>query len=306
MVIIPKVVVLGAAAMDLLLKVKRFPKPDENILVDEFLESPGGSAANVAVGLARLGIDVGFMGKLGDDRYGWILLEDFRKEGVDTKHVYIKKNAKSAFTIILINGEGERIILSVGGASLIERPEEVDENYLKSAQILYLGLSFPEIAMKAIHYANEVGALKVFCLEETYSAWGKKYPMEMVKKSDIISVNGEEAMFFTNSKNPIAGGKKLLSYGPKAVIVTLGAKGCAIIHRTGVKRVPAFKSRVIDTTGAGDAFNAGLIAGLLDEMNLEDTAKFGSAAAAINMSQLGARSKMPTRAEVQAFLKKFG
>jgi ribokinase len=298
----PKVTVLGGVAMDLILRTERFPKPDENILAKDIIELPGGSAANVAVGLARLGVKSGFMGKVGDDRYGRMLLEDFKMEGVDVRNFYIKKNARTAFTIIAVNDRGERIIFSVGGASLLEDPREINERYLKSSKFLYIGLSFPEVALKAIEYAEEAGIPKLLCLEETYSLWEKSSILKLVARADFVSVNKREAAEFTNCKNVYSCGKKLLSYGPKAVIVTLGKRGCVVGRRGGFKKIPAFKTQVVDTTGAGDAFHAGLIFGLLKNMDLADAAKIGNLAAAIKIRHLGARTGMPKKSELEPFL----
>ena len=156
------VIVLGGAAVDLVALVEELPQRDSLVLARSFERFPGGSAANVAVGLARLGQRVGFVGKMGDDEHGRLLFAAFEEEGVDTRGVLVEAGRPTATCFIAVDERGERIIVALPGAAVIESVEELDLDYLRGARAVYIGPSYPEVAMTTAAAVREGGGA-VFC-----------------------------------------------------------------------------------------------------------------------------------------------
>ena len=151
------VVVLGAPAVDLVARVDQLPRRDGIVLARSYERFPGGSPANVAVGLARLGYQVGFLGKLGDDEHGRLLLESFDQEGVDRQGVIVEAGRPTSTCFIALDDRGERMIVALPGVAVIERPDELDLNCLHGAQALYVGPSYAEVATLAAAVTHEDG-----------------------------------------------------------------------------------------------------------------------------------------------------
>ncbi|RLG46618.1 MAG: hypothetical protein DRN90_06235, partial [Thermoproteota archaeon] len=251
------VVAIGAAAIDLVVKVKRHPAPDQIVFAEEFGEFPGGSTANVAVALAKFGVKVGFLGKVGKDRYGEMLLNDFRREGVDVSRVIIEGSARTAATFIAVDQEGKRIIYSLGGKALLESPEELDLPYIMKSRIIYVGEAYPKVVAGALSSARERGITVISNPGVNFNLFGED-AMNIVKTSDLVIMSSKEISLI--SKDLENGARYLLQEGPRAVIVTLGSAGSLLIRQEAIpEKVPAFRTKVVDTTGAGDVFTAGII-----------------------------------------------
>ena len=158
-----QVVVLGGAAVDLVARVEALPKKDSLVLARSCEKFPGGSAANVAVGVARLGYRVGFVGKLGDDENGQLLLRAFEDEGVDTQSLIVEPGQATATCFIGVDDHGDRIIFALPGGSLIKDIGELDLAYLRGSRVLYIGPSYVEVAAAAVAAALHCRELPPHC-----------------------------------------------------------------------------------------------------------------------------------------------
>jgi len=294
-----EVLTIGAAAIDLVVRVKKHPEPDQMVFAEEFGEFPGGSTANISVALARLGIKVGFIGKVGDDHFGKILIDDFRKEGVDVSRVVIEESDRTAATFIAVDRKGGRIIYSLGGKALLESPEEIDLSYLMKPRIIYVGEAYPKVVVGALSSAKKRGIFIISNPGVNLNLFGDE-ALDIVRLSDLIVMSSKDLSLINQDLEK--GARSLLEEGPKAVIITVGSKGSILIREKEVKRVPAFETKVVDTTGAGDAFTAGLIFGKLKGWDLLKCMRFGNAVAAIKIAHFGARSGLPTEKEVMDFI----
>ena len=299
----PDVVAVGAAAVDMVARVDRFPEPDEIILVKSFERLPGGSTANVAVALARLGVSVGFLGKVGGDENGRLLLEDFERHGVDASRVIVAEGERSASTFIAVDSEGRRVIYALGGKALLESSEEVDLDYLLSSRIAYVGEAFPEVMLGALQSAKEKGIGVVYAPGGVFCSFGLDFIRPLLELADVILLSRRELETLTGTEDVSAGIRSLNSIVAGDIVVTAGEEGSIVATRSGLSRVPALRpQKVVDTTGAGDAFAAGLVYGLLQGWSLSESAKFGSAVAAIKVASEGPRGGLPTAEEALRFL----
>ena len=295
------VVVLGGAAVDWVAQVEELPQRDSLVLARAFERFPGGSAANVAVGLARLGRRVGFVGKLGDDEHGRLLMEAFEQEGVDTRGVLVEAGRPTATCFIAVDDRGERIIVALPGAAVIESVEELDLDYLRGARAVYIGPSYPEVATTTAAVVREGGGA-VFC-----APGGVHVPVEILgpvlERTDVLLVSRTEALALTGQTSPDEAARVLREMGSLVVVETLGPEGALVASGAGLTRVPAFEvTDAQDTTGAGDGFAAGLIAGFLEGLDWAAAARMGCAVAALKIRHVGARSGLPSREQVQSLL----
>lgn len=296
-------VAIGASALDMVVRVKEHPRPDQIVLVKEFEEFPGGSTANVSVALARLGVRVGFVGKVGGDRFGELLLEDFRRAGVDVSRVIVEPGARSAFTFIAVDERGRKVIYSLGGKALLESPNEIEAEYLLSSRAIYLGEAYPKVVADPISSARKNGIRVIYNLGVNLAVIGAE-ATDLLKLCDLVISSSKDLLVLGDRVEEVA--RSLLKKGPRAVVVTMGREGSLLFEDKGKGRVPAFKTKVVDTTGAGDAFSAGLIFGILKGWDLLRSMRFGNAVAAIKISEFGPRKGLPTEKEVIDFLRKRG
>jgi len=295
------VIVLGGAAVDWVAQVEALPRKDSLVLARSCEKYPGGSAANVAVGIARLGRPVGFVGKLGDDEHGRSLLRAFEQEGGDTRGIIVETGRPTAVCFIAVDGRGDRIIFALPGASIIEKVEELDLAYL-SGRVLYIGPASVEVAAAAAAAGRERGATVFFAPGGGWRPGELAQLGPVLERVDVLLFSRTEAAEWTGLASPAEAIRQLGRMGPSVVIQTLGAEGAMALANGRMTEVPAFPGPPAqDTTGAGDAFAAGLGVGFLEGMDWESAIRMGCATAALKIRRVGARSGLPGREEVARF-----
>lgn len=289
-----EVVCFGALNVDKLYLVDRLAGADEESIILDFKESPGGSAANTAVGLARLGVKVGYIGKIANDREGKLLLKDFIDEGVDTGGIVISKTGRSGSIIGFVDRKGNRALYVDPGVNDMLRYEEINLDYVRGARILHL-TSFvgdmPFAAQKKL--VKEVREVKV-TLDPgmIYARKGLENLKPIIKRCYAILPSEREISLLTG-KNYKEGAELLLKEGIEIVAVKLGEKGCYVTNGKENHLIKPFKVKVVDTTGAGDAFCAGFIYGLLRGKNLKECGILGNFVASRCLTRMGAREGLP-------------
>ena len=300
-----EIVGLGECAVDFFIFVEEFWKPvDDKIWILKTETHPGGVTANFCVAVAKLGIKSGFMGSAGDDTDGQFMYRNFARQGVDTKHFFLERDKRSPVNFIIVNKKGERQILQSPHLFInVLQPNEICPEYISAAKFLHTSALRVETARKAMEYAKEYGVNVSFDLERHVAAMGLSKLHPLLQMTDILLSNKLGALELSKEKDLRAAVKKFLDFGPKVVVITLGKRGCLVATEDEQYRVPAFKVRAIDTTGAGDAFNASFIIGLYNGMKLEDAAEFANAVASLKCTKIGAQSS-PSVQEVKAFLSK--
>jgi len=293
--------------MDLVVKSPRIPAVGETILGEDFIMTPGGKGANQAVAAAKLGADVYFIAKLGDDVFAEQSLNNFKKEGVNTKYVIQTKEAPSGVALITVDDAGNNVIVVATGANQMLSPEDVKraESDIASSGALVAQLEIPlETVEFAARLANNCGV--PFILDP---APAQKLSPELLKMVDVLTPNETEAQILTgievtsNRDSARTAAKKLLEYGVKSVILTMGAKGFLLANDDRMESVPAVKVNAVDATAAGDAFTGSLAVGLAQGWELFDAALFANQVAALSVTKMGAQSSMPTREAVESFVR---
>ncbi|NVM53709.1 MAG: carbohydrate kinase family protein [Candidatus Helarchaeota archaeon] len=300
------VLAIGAALVDMVALIDKFPGIDEEVFVPKLELMGGGSAANFAIACARLSLKTGFIGKLGRDAFGNKLLEDFKQENIETEGVIISDDIPTGVCYAAVDKEGNRILYAFSGAANILQPEELDEDYLKSFRIMHLA-SLKNIdpfikAAELVQWAKTRVCLNPGALIVDQ---GLERVEPLLKLTDIfIGSQGEVKRLFQTTD--LSKGLRALLKHVEIVVVTQGGEGSLVVTEEGEIKIPAEQVKVVDTTGAGDAFSAGFIYGLLrynfDPIKLEICGKIGNKAAAHCIQQVGARQGLMTKKELKSIL----
>jgi len=276
-----------------------------------FEKCPGGAPANFAVACSKLRIPTGFIGKVGDDAFGRFLVRTLRENGVDTSHVkYSEYRTALAFVSIAEKGERDFMFYRRPCADEMLEEREIDRDYISKARILHFGTvslaesPSREATLRAVEYAREEGVQVSFDPNIRFHLWRKSREeireevIDVARSCDILLPSEEEAEFLTGKKAEDAA-EEFLSWGPSTVAVKLGDRGCIVADREQVLSVPGIKTVAIDTTGAGDGFDAGFIFGLLKGYDLGRTAFYGNLVGSLVVRKRGAMTSLPTLEDVR-------
>ena len=300
------IVVVGSINLDLVVGADRIPQVGETIIGNSFNTFCGGKGANQAVAAAKLRYPVLMVGNVGSDAFGTQLRIGLKDAGVDTAYVNTAEGA-SGVALITTGRLGENNIVVVPGANGRLTPKLLEKvaTILERAGFLLAQL---EIPLEAVEYLAQFAERRDIPLMLD-PAPARELPTALLRRVTWITPNEIETqeLLKTNIENgdrgSYAAAERLLDCGVKNVLLKLGARGCLIAQGTLAKeRVPAFSVDAVDTTAAGDAFNAGFAVGLMRGSTVARSAVFASAVAAISVTRPGAQASMPAFAEVQAFL----
>ena len=290
----------GALNLDKIMMVDKIPKADEEGYIVSMEYHPGGSAANTISGLARLGLKTGYIGKIGSDEEGKILLEDMKSEGVDTSGIKICEGI-SGTALCFVDGSGDRAMLIAPGVNDTIGPEDIDPEYLKDIKFLHLTSFICKSSDRSFETQKKViKELDVdlsFDPGQLYSERGLKKTKDIIKKSKVIFPSEHEVTLLTGCGYK-EGCEVLLSAGVEIVAVTRGEKGCYVTNGTKEYDIPAQNVNVIDTTGAGDAFDAGFLYGLIKGKELRECAILGNKVASLCIQKKGTRDGLPTKKQL--------
>lgn len=297
---------LGEIVIDLLLKIPRFPKPDEKIYVLSSQKQAGGVTANFCVGVARQGLRVAFFGGVGEDEEGEYLLKILQQENVEDKYLFTLKSKVTPVNVVMVSKDGNKSILQSEHMRLTLPPEElITKEVIQEARHLHLTAINFKTAFKAVTLAKNLELTTSLDLEsQVVQEYHKELP-KLLEHIDILLPNKGGAYHLTQTNNPQDASKILLDYGPKVVLLTLGSEGVQLSTQNEQKSFPAFLiDKIVDTTGAGDAFNAGFITSFLEGKSLTECIRRGQATSAIKIQGLGAQAPLPTKKQLDAFLEK--
>jgi ribokinase len=297
------VIGMGALLLDRTASIDYFPKVDGETFVRSLEVRPGGSAANFAVACQRLGIKSGFVGMVGDDLEGNYLIEDLKKEGVDIAGVVSTKAYPTGQVYIALDREGKRMMFAYSGAANALSEEDINAKYIASSQFLHIAdLKNVKPLIAAAKKAQDAETKVSLNPGELITVQGYDEIKDLLSNVDIFVSSRNEVNQVFRTENLEYAIRKVLKSGPEIAVITLGSEGCiAADSWEALHRIAAFKTEVVDTTGAGDAFCAGLITMLVEGKGVIEAARFANAVAALKITKLGARS-LPTRKEVEEFL----
>lgn len=303
----PKIVVVGSSNMDLVVKAPRIPSVGETILGEDFLMTPGGKGANQAVAAAKLGAEVYFVAKLGNDIFGEQSLANFAKASIRTEYITRTDEAPSGVALITVDDTGDNMIVVAPGANGILSPGDVEkaQSAIASSGALVAQLEVPlETVECAARLASRSGV--PFILDP---APAQKLSTKLIEMVDVLTPNETEAQILTgievvNEDSARMAAGRLLARGVKAVVLTMGAKGFLLSDNERTEFVVAIKVDAVDTTAAGDAFTGALAVGLARGQAFRDAALFANHVAALSVMTMGAQSSMPSAEQVESFIKR--
>jgi ribokinase len=304
-----KVIGLGALNIDHIYNVERI-LIDGEAVVEKTGCFPGGSAANTVYGLARLGIGTMFAGAVGDDDEGRLIINDFKKAGVDTNPIVIKKGAKTGSTLCLSDRSGKRSIYITPGANSLMNNDDLNPVYVNEATLLHLSSFVDDSQFRlSIELVKKLApSVRLsFSPGELYVTRGLKDLAPIMARTDILFINRSEVERLTG-KDFKNGAESCRRHGCRIVVVTLGkdrdsadsassSAVCYIINADDkylVESPDNMETIAMDTTGAGDAFAAGFLYGLLKNKGLEECGRMGDITARFCIDEFGARQGLPT------------
>ena len=302
-----KVVVVGSSNMDLVVKSERIPSVGETILGGDFIMVPGGKGANQAVAAARLGTEVYFIARLGEDIFAEASLKNFQKVGIKTKYINRTSQAPSGVALIAVDNAGNNLIVVAPGANSLLSVEDVKqaEPDISSSGAVVAQL---EIPIETVEFAAELAHKhKVpFILDP---APARDLSPELLQKVDILTPNETEAQMLTDvkvedEKSARTAAEKLMDSGVCSVIVTMGSTGYLLAQDGSFDFVKAPKVKAVDSTAAGDAFTGALACGIAAGKSVTEAAAFANCVAAVSVTKMGAQPSMPTRKIMESFSKK--
>jgi len=305
-----QIIGVGALNIDHIYKVERTLGNGETV-VDWTKSFPGGSAANTTYGLAKLGLSTGFCGVVGDDEAGKALLDDFRGVGVDTSRVLVKPKAKTGSALCLSDRGGRRSLYVQPGANSQLDLDDLDFGYINQAEITHLS-SFADDSQFQLSLGLilrlDASVKLSFSPGALYAVKGLNSLTPFLSRTHLLFVNQSELEQMTG-EDVVGGAQKCLQAGCRTVVVTLG-KGKKIGKTTAVSYIRDADNEYIieppghnlaaevDTTGAGDAFTAGFIYGMVKGKGLEECGRLGDFVAKLCISRTGARHGLPTAEEL--------
>ncbi len=294
------VVGFGALNLDKLFKVNMIAKKEEEGFVTDFKESAGGSAANTIVGLARLELRTGFIGKVAADREGKLLRDEFRQEGIDINGIKVSESGRSGTVMGYIDQSGERALYVDPGVNDQTSFSDIKLDYVSGTNFLHLS-SFvgekPFSAQKQL--VEQLSDVKIsFDPGALYAIKGLNAIKPIIRRSYAIFPNENEMKLLTG-QDYREGAKTFIELGAEYVAVKLGKRGCYVSDGKESHLIEAYKVEAVDTTGAGDAFCAGFIYGLVKGKDLFECGRLGNFVASRCVSAMGARTRLPRLADLK-------
>lgn len=302
----PVVTVVGSFAVGLTLRAPRFPVKGETLLGTDFDLGPGGKGSNQAVGAARLGAQSHLVAVIGEDLFGEVAVKLYQQEGVGTEHLRRTAERNTGVGFITLNAEGDNHIVLDMGANHLLGPADVDaaEGLIAASDVVMSVLEInPATAAHAFALARKHGVATVF-----NPAPAQALPDELLANVDVLTPNESELRILLglapdDPTDTVALAHRLQQRGVRQLVVTRGGQGALIVTADGqTEHIPGVPVKVVDTTGAGDAFTCALAVALAEGQALAAAVRFAAAAGALACTRLGVIPALPQRAEVEALL----
>jgi ribokinase len=305
----PIVISLGSINLDLQVRADRWPGPGETLMCRDLLRVGGGKAANRAVIAHRLGADAALLGRVGDDDFGAEVLAGLRAEGVDLRHVRALPQGTTGLAVIVVRDDGDKTILLVPGANVAEHPADADAAAhvvaaAPAGSVLSLDLEAPRAVVRAaLRAARERGLAVVLdpspadpLVDELFAFvdWLTPNPGEAEKLTGVA---------VADERSAARAGAALLARGVAAACMKLPEGGCLLVRPDRQDLVPAHPVRVVDKTGAGDAFAGALAVALRERQEPVDAVRFAVTASSLAVGAYGSQAAYPARARLDAALR---
>ena len=298
------VFVLGSINQDFVLKVERRPEPGETVTNAELSTGNGGKGANQAAAAALLGASVTFLGRVGDDEFGGPLVRALEEKGIDASLIEAVPDRSTGAAFITVTPDGENAITVAPGANRSLTPEDVEAaaEEIQNSTVTVAQMEIPpETVQRAVEVADEAGGRALVNL-----APHREVPRELLERLDPLVVNEHEAAFLLGVsrvegvEGALDAAPKLLSLGPRSAVITVGENGAVFSDGASTEHLPAPKVKVVDTTGAGDAFVGALATRLARGDSLGEAVAYAVRAGAAAVTNEGAQGALPTPEVIEA------
>ncbi len=298
------VIVVGSLNMDLVVRAPKIPRPGETVLGSDFKQVPGGKGANQADAASKLGAETAMLGAVGKDSMGDQLIQALRKDGVNVEMVLKKENLPTGVAAIVVEDSGNNAITVAPGANSALTPDDLSgmEKVFEKAKVMLVQLETPIDTVKAsLRMARKNNVTTIL-----NPAPATELDDEIFSLVDILTPNETELELLsgmeTDSIEKVeAAGKHLLKKGVSKLIVTLGSQGSIHIEKDFVRLHPAYSVKAVDTTAAGDSFNAALAVSLAKGEPMENAITFATKVGAMTVTKHGAQTSLPLMGEVLEF-----
>lgn len=304
----PKILVIGSINMDMVARIDHIPLQGESVIGEGYSFNPGGKGANAAVAAARLGGEVSFAGCVGRDDYGAALRKVLTDEGVDDALLRETDEAPSGYAPILVQKNGQNGIIVFPGANQCIREQDLPEMFARDFDAVMMQLEIPQhIVLKASEYAQRKGVPVVLD-----AGPAQPFPVEDVQSLLILSPNESETTALTGLpvdtvEQTRAAAQALLDRShARYVVIKMGDRGAYLLGEGFDEMIPSFKIDAVDPTAAGDTFTGAMTLEYLRCGDIRAAVRYGCAAGALAATKLGAQPSLPTREEVERFLKERG
>ncbi len=296
-----KVIVMGSSNTDMVIQSEHLPVPGETILGGRFERVSGGKGANQAVAAARLGAEVAFIGKVGDDLFGQQAIQGLQSDEINTSYTTIKTKCASGIALIMVDQAGENCISVASGANNEISIEDIDgaHEFFECGNVLLTQLEVPvKIVSYTISKAKQAEMLTIL-----NPAPAATLSDELLSQVDIITPNQSEAKLLTNIEvidvvSAQRAATSLRAKGIDTVIITMGQQGSYVLSEEMDEIIPAIEVTAKDTTAAGDTFSGALACALAENNDLREAINFATKAAAISVTRFGAQPSCPTLDDV--------
>lgn len=297
-----KIVVIGSCNTDMVISMDHLPLPGETLIGGEFFMNSGGKGANQAVAAARLGGNVSFIAKVGNDPFGKRALEQYRAEGIDVKHILTDPEQPSGVALIMVDAQGENSIAVASGANAHLTTKDINnaKEILSRADIVLMQLETPINTVEhAANVAKRSGAKVIL-----NPAPAQPLPESLLQNLYILIANETEAEFISGTQitdmDSVARAADILcDKGVEKVVITLGSRGAFVKERGNYHQIPGLKVKAVDATAAGDTFCGALCVALAEGKNLTEAVTFANRCAAVTVTRMGAQSSLPYRSEIE-------
>jgi len=295
-----RIVVIGSANTDMVVKSARLPLPGETLLGGTFFMNAGGKGANQAVAAARADGDVTLIAKVGNDIFGKQTIEGLQKENINTDYVFVDDTAPSGTALIMVNDDGDNCIVVAPGANAKLLPADIEKvRNILDAEIILMQLEIPMETIIAVTKIAKSNNQKVII----NPAPAHNLNDELLSGLFLITPNESEAYFLTGIKvvdeeSASHAAEIFLNKGVQNVIITLGKQGAYFQNENLKLKIDASVVQAVDTTAAGDTFSGALTVAITENMSWQNAIRFAVEAASLSVTRLGAQSSVPYRSEI--------
>ncbi|MEX9254564.1 sugar kinase [Pseudenterobacter timonensis] len=296
-----RIACVGITVLDRIWYVADLPKEGGKYVANNYTEVGGGPAATAAVAAARLGAEVDFIGRVGDDDTGRRLLAELESLGVNTRYTRVVKGARSSQSAVLVDGAGERIIVNYPSPDLPEAADWLEEIDFSRWDAVLADVRWHEGAKRAFTLARQQGVITVLDADVTPQDIG-----DLVALSDHAAFSAPGLRRLTGGEEGEEGLQKAQTLTGGHVYVTQGSEGCLWLEKGQRHHLPGFAVKVVDTTGAGDVFHGALAVSLAQQRPVTEAVRFASAVAALKCTRPGGRAGIPDCDQTRSFLSLFG